>query len=116
MNARPAALLRYHDLPIPKPTYSIRILSGRAKGVTFPIDAPRTLLGRGPGVYLAFHDPALHRTHLEVEAHHDHVSARAIWPGDTFVWQGSTVKQACLHDGDVLTLGSVRFQIERRSD
>ena len=46
---------------------SVVVVAGPAAGMEYELEAPRTTLGRGPGVDLAFADASMSKVHAELE-------------------------------------------------
>ncbi len=94
----------------------VAVLEGGAVGSEFEIEKPRTTLGRGPGVDLAFPDPAMSKQHACLEW-----AGGGLRLGDLGSTNGVRVNGALtvvteLKHGDRFQLGEHVFQlvVERR--
>jgi len=85
-------------------------LSGATAGQEYLLDRAPLTLGRGPGVDLAFDDPAMSRQHASFELHRDGFRVRDLGSTNGLRVNGSPASGADLEHGDRLEIGGHRFQ------
>ena len=95
---------------------SIVIVSGGATGCEYLLDRETTSLGRGPGVVLAFDDPAMSRAHAAIEFAGDGFRIRDLGSTNGVSINGCQLKVGDLKHGDRLQFGGHVFQfvLEKR--
>ena len=94
----------------------IAVLEGSAAGSEFEIEKPRTTLGRGPGVDLAFPDPSMSKQHACVEWAGGGLRLGDLGSTNGVRVNGAVIVVAELKHGDRFQLGEHVFQLvlERR--
>jgi pSer/pThr/pTyr-binding forkhead associated (FHA) protein len=94
----------------------VAVLEGDAAGTEYEIQAPRTTLGRGPGVDLAFPDPAMSKRHACLEWAGGGLRLGDLGSTNGVRVNGAAVQVAELKHGDRFQLGEHVFQLvlERR--
>ena len=90
---------------------TIVILSGGAKGTEFALDQPRTSLGRGPGVDLAFDDDSMSREHAAIEFGSHGFRLRDLDSTNGTLLNGGACKLGELKHGDKFQVGDHLFQV-----
>jgi pSer/pThr/pTyr-binding forkhead associated (FHA) protein len=90
---------------------SLVVLSGRGAGGEVTVERSPTTLGRGPGVDLAFDDPAMSRQHVAFEVSGSHLRVRDLGSTNGMRVNGSATAAADLKHGDRLEIGGHRFQL-----
>ena len=90
---------------------SLVILSGGAKGTEYTIDQPRTSLGRGPGVDLAFDDSSMSREHAAIEFGSKGFRLRDLGSTNGTLLNGGECKVGELKHGDKFQIGEHLFQV-----
>jgi pSer/pThr/pTyr-binding forkhead associated (FHA) protein len=90
---------------------SLAVLSGPASGMEYPLERPRVSLGRGPGVDLAFPDPAMSREHACVEWAQGGFRVRDLGSTNGVLVEGARVAARELAHGDRFQLGEHLFQL-----
>jgi len=93
------------------------IVSGGAAGSEYELDRPELILGRGPGVELAFDDDTLSRAHAAFDLTEEGFRIRDMASTNGVFLNGKPIQVAELKHGDRLELGAYIFQyiIEERS-
>jgi hypothetical protein len=82
------------------------------RGRTFHLGEADILVGRAEACDLRFEDPYLSRLHAKLERRGDRLQVRDLGSsGGTFVNDDEVETVRELHDGDVVTLGSVSLQL-----
>jgi pSer/pThr/pTyr-binding forkhead associated (FHA) protein len=96
---------------------SLVVLNGRLQGSDYPIDRASMLVGRGPGVDLAFDDETLSRQHASIEFANGGLRLRDLGSLNGVSLNGGAVKVGELKHGDRFQLGDLAFQLilEKRS-
>jgi len=96
---------------------SLVVLSGRLQGTDYPIERASTVVGRGPGVDLAFDDETLSRQHASIEFADGGLRLRDLGSLNGVCINGGVVKSGELEHGDRFQLGDLAFQLilEKRS-
>jgi len=96
---------------------SLVVLSGRLQGTDYPIERASTVVGRGPGVDLAFDDETLSRQHASIEFAGGALRLRDLGSLNGVSLNGGAVKTGELKHGDRFQLGDLAFQLvlEKRS-
>ena len=94
----------------------VAVLAGGAAGSEHEIESPRTTLGRGPGVDLAFPDPAMSKQHACLEWVGGGLRLGDLGSTNGVRVNGGLVQVAELEHGDRFQLGEHVFQLvlERR--
>lgn len=83
----------------------------------FPVSAGRPLLvGRGAAADLVIPDPAVSRTHAEIQVTADGLRVRDLGSGNGTMVNGVSVTEALLGPGDTLTFGRPSFLVESATD
>jgi pSer/pThr/pTyr-binding forkhead associated (FHA) protein len=90
---------------------SLIILSGGLQGTDYPIERASTLVGRGPGVDLAFDDETLSRQHASIEFADGGLRLRDLGSLNGVSINGGVVKSGELKHGDRFQLGDLAFQL-----
>jgi len=93
------------------------VLSGRLQGTDHPIERASTVIGRGPGVDLAFDEETLSRQHASIEFADGELRLRDLGSLNGVAINGAATKSGALKHGDRLQLGDLGFQLilEKRS-
>lgn len=96
---------------------SLVVLSGELQGRDYPIERASTVVGRGPGVDLAFDDETLSRQHASIEFADSGLRLRDLGSLNGVCINGGVVKSGELKHGDRFQLGDLAFQLilEKRS-
>jgi pSer/pThr/pTyr-binding forkhead associated (FHA) protein len=96
---------------------SLVVLSGGLQGADYSIERASTVLGRGPGVDLAFDDETLSRQHASIEFADGGLRLRDLGSLNGVCINGGVVKSGELKHGDRFQLGDLAFQLilEKRS-
>ena len=89
---------------------SLVVLEGAVAGAEHEIERPCTSLGRGPGVDLAFADPAMSKQHACVEWADGSLRVRDLGSMNGVLVNGAPVQAADLKHGDRFQLGEHVFQ------
>jgi len=94
----------------------IAVLEGSAAGSEFEIEKPRTTLGRGPGVDLAFPDSSMSKQHACIEWAGGGLRLGDLGSTNGVRVNGAVIVVAELKHGDRFQLGEHVFQLvlERR--
>ena len=94
------------------------LVSGAAVGQVFRLDRDRVVLGRGPGVDLAFVDPEMSRHHAALEISGDGLRIRDLGSTNGVALNGKRIQVADVKHGDRLVIGAQEFQllIEEREE
>jgi len=94
----------------------IAVLEGSAAGSEFEIEKPRTTIGRGPGVDLAFPDPSMSKQHACIEWAGGGLRLGDLGSTNGVRVNGAVIVVAELKHGDRIQLGEHVFQLvlERR--
>jgi len=87
------------------------ILSGGTAGAEVSLDRAQITLGRGPGVDLAFDDPAMSRQHAVIEYAGGGFRVRDLGSTNGIQVNDEPVQAAELGHGDRVTIGSRIFQM-----
>jgi pSer/pThr/pTyr-binding forkhead associated (FHA) protein len=90
---------------------SIVVLNGELQGTDFPIEYAYTVVGRGPGVDLAFDDDTLSRQHASIEFGGGRLRLRDLGSLNGVSINGEVVKSRELKHGDRIQLGDLTFQL-----
>ena len=90
---------------------SLVVLEGAVAGAEHEIERPCTSLGRGPGVDLAFADPAMSKQHACVEWADGSLRVRDLGSMNGVLVNGAPVQAADLKHGDRFQLGEHVFQL-----
>ncbi|HLI06659.1 MAG TPA: FHA domain-containing protein [Ktedonobacteraceae bacterium] len=93
----------------PPGSTSIVFLNGPLKGQSYPITQRKQIvtIGREPGNDIVISDPAISRHHAQLLCTAGTWSIHKIAPQNTLTVNNSEVKQAELHNGDLVVLGAV---------
>jgi pSer/pThr/pTyr-binding forkhead associated (FHA) protein len=89
---------------------AVVMTSGDAAGSEFALEQETVVIGRGPGVDVAFDDSSLSRKHAALELTQDGFRLRDLGSTNGMVVNGSAVDVADLKHGDRFELGTVSFQ------
>jgi hypothetical protein len=89
---------------------TIVIIEGGAAGTEYPLDRTQLTMGRGPGVDLAFDDPAMSREHAALELVPGAFRIRDLGSTNGLLMNGSPCEIAKLKHGDRFQIGDYRFQ------
>ena len=89
----------------------IVVLEGGVVGAEHEIESPRVSLGRGPGVDLAFPDPAMSKQHACVEWAGSQLRLRDLGSMNGVRVNGAQAQVADLKHGDRFQLGGHLFQL-----
>ena len=90
---------------------SLVVLEGGIAGVEHEIERPRTSIGRGPGVDLAFQDPAMSKEHACLEWADGRLRLRDLGSMNGVRVNGALVQVTDLKHGDRFQLGEHVFQL-----
>ena len=90
---------------------SLVVLEGGVAGAEHEIERPRTSLGRGPGVDLAFPDPAMSKEHACLEWADGGLRLRDLGSMNGIRVNGAEVQVSDLKHGDRFQLGAHVFQL-----
>jgi len=90
---------------------SLIVLSGGLQGTDYPIEHASTLIGRGPGVDIAFDDETLSRQHASIEFAAGGLRLRDLGSLNGVSINGGVVKSGELKHGDRFQLGDLAFQL-----
>ena len=93
-------------------------LTGRHAGMEYDLDRDCVTMGRGPGVDLAFDDPAMSRQHAAVDYAEGGFKVRDLGSTNGLRINGNRVQVDEISSGDRLEVGTQVFQliIEERED
>jgi len=93
------------------------VVKGPAAGTEYILGDSKVVVGRGPGVDLAFSDEAMSREHVAFELVEGGYRVRDLASTNGLRVNGSDVLTANLKHGDTVELGDHRFQflVEKRS-
>jgi pSer/pThr/pTyr-binding forkhead associated (FHA) protein len=93
-------------------SYSAKLvlISSANAGAEFPIDRERLILGRGPGVDIAFDDPDMSRQHARIDCEEGAPGIRDLGSTNGTFVNGAAVQAAELKNGDRIQLGDRTFQ------
>jgi predicted component of type VI protein secretion system len=86
-------------------------LSSELAGSEFPLEQERVLLGRGPGVDLAFNDVTMSRQHAAFELSPDGFRVRDLGSTNGVLVNGTRAPAADLKHADVVAIGEHEFQV-----
>jgi len=87
------------------------LVNTAAAGAEYRIDRERVIIGRGPGVDLAFDDPDMSRQHASIEITDEGLQIRDLGSTNGLFLNGSPVRSAEIGNGDHFEIGSLRFQL-----
>jgi len=87
------------------------LVSSTAAGIEYPVDCERLILGRGPGVDLAFDDPDMSRQHARIDCTDHGPCIRDLGSTNGLFVNESAVQAAELQNGDRIQLGGLTFQL-----
>jgi pSer/pThr/pTyr-binding forkhead associated (FHA) protein len=92
------------------------VAEGPAAGMEYEVERPRTTLGRGPGVDLAFADASMSKAHAELEWGAGRLRLRDLGSMNGVRVNGAPVQVSDLKHGDRFQLGEhvFRLVLERR--
>lgn len=99
----PASFFQHHRA-------TLVVAEGPAAGSEFPLEQPRTVLGRGPGVDLAFDDEAMSREHAALELGEAGMRVRDLGSTNGVRVNGSPALAAELKHGDRIAVGTHTFR------
>ena len=101
-------------------TYQAKLVSltGRHAGMEYALDRDCVTMGRGPGVDLAFDDPAMSRQHAAVDYADGGFRIRDLGSTNGLRINGNRVQAEDIKHGDRLEVGTQVFQlvVEERED
>jgi len=86
-------------------------LTGRHAGMEYDLDRDCVTMGRGPGVDLAFDDPAMSRQHAAVDFSDGGFRIRDLGSTNGLRINGSRVQAEEIKHGDRLEVGTQVFQL-----
>lgn len=86
------------------------VLRGAAQGMEFPLERERVVLGRGPGVDLAFEDAALSRLHVAFEFRKDAFELLDLGSTNGTRVNGAPFQRGELKHGDRIEVGEHQLQ------
>ncbi len=89
---------------------SLIVVNGPSSGSEYTLDNAKVVVGRGPGVDLAFRDEAMSREHLCLELSEDGYRARDLASTNGVRVNGADILAVDLDHGDTIELGQHRFQ------
>jgi pSer/pThr/pTyr-binding forkhead associated (FHA) protein len=87
------------------------IVNGPAAGQEFSVEQERVVIGRGPGVDLAFDDVSMSREHAALELAGEGYRVRDMASTNGVVVNGSRQLVADLKHGDTIVLGEHSFKL-----
>jgi len=90
---------------------TIVVVEGPASGMEYELLSPRTTLGRGPGVDLAFADAAMSKVHAELEWSAGGLRLRDLGSMNGTRVNGAVVQVGELKHGDAFQLGEHAFRL-----
>lgn len=95
---------------------SLVVLTGDAAGTEYELESERTVIGRGPGVDLAFDDTAMSRQHAALELGPRGFKLQDLGSTNGVFVNDSEAQVADLKHGDRFQLGehSFQFVLEKR--
>jgi predicted component of type VI protein secretion system len=86
-------------------------LSCDVAGSEFPLEQERVLVGRGPGVDLAFNDATMSRQHAVFELAPEGFRVRDLGSTNGVLVNGTRVPAADVKHADTVTIGEHEFQV-----
>lgn len=89
---------------------SLVVIGGGPEGMEHELDAPKVVIGRGPGADLTFADDAMSRTHVCFEAGATGFGVRDLGSTNGMRINGESTQAAALEHGDRLQIGEHVFQ------
>jgi hypothetical protein len=89
---------------------SLVVVNGPSSGSEYALDAPKVVLGRGPGVDLEFRDEAMSREHLAFELSEGGFRVRDLASTNGVRVNGADALAVDLEHGDTIEVGKHRFQ------
>ena len=89
----------------------IVVIEGSEAGSELELDRPTVLIGRGPGVDLAFEDPAMSRQHAAIEFARQGFRIRDLGSTNGLLLNGRSVQVGELDHGDRVEIGGRTLQI-----
>jgi len=94
------------------------LVSSPRAGAEYLVDRECLILGRGPGVDLAFDDPDMSRQHARIDCTDDGPCIRDLGSTNGLFVNDSAVQTAELQNGDRIQLGGSTFQfiVETRQE
>jgi pSer/pThr/pTyr-binding forkhead associated (FHA) protein len=100
----------------PRKRASLVVLTGPRVGESLPLEKPRTIVGRGPGVDLTLDDPAMSRQHMAVEIRDGRFQVRDLDSTNGLMLNGRIITAGELKHGDRLKAGDheLEFILEER--
>lgn len=87
------------------------LLSGAAVGQVFTLDRDRVVLGRGPGVDLAFVDPEMSRQHAAIEISGQGLRIRDLGSTNGILLNDKRVQTSDIKHGDRFVIGAQQLQL-----
>jgi pSer/pThr/pTyr-binding forkhead associated (FHA) protein len=102
--------------PLRRQSASLVVLTGPRAGESFPLDKPRIIVGRGPGVDLTLDDPAMSRQHMAVEIRDGRFQVRDLDSTNGLMLNGRIITAGELKHRDRLKAGDheLEFIVEER--
>lgn len=87
------------------------VLTGLRQGTDYELDAPSTVVGRGPGADLEFDDETMSRQHACLELTGDGLRVRDLGSLNGIRINGRTTNAGDLSHGDRLEIGELTLQL-----
>jgi pSer/pThr/pTyr-binding forkhead associated (FHA) protein len=87
------------------------VVAGNEAGSELELDRPTLLIGRGPGVDMAFDDPAMSRQHAAIEFAQAGFRIRDLGSTNGLLLNGRPVQVGELSHGDRVEIGARTFQL-----
>lgn len=99
----------------PRKPALLRIQNGGFEGMTFPLEAEETLIGRNPNTDITLLDEGISREHAIVlyDAAADRYAVEDLQSTNGTKVNGKRVRSAVLQPGDTLQIGSTIFEFVR---
>jgi pSer/pThr/pTyr-binding forkhead associated (FHA) protein len=99
----------------PRTPAVLRIRNGGFEGMTYPLEAEETLIGRNPNTDITLLDEGISREHALVlyDAEGDRYVVEDLQSTNGTKVNGKRVRSAELHPGDTLQIGSTEFEFVR---
>lgn len=96
--------------------YVLRRTKGDAGGDVWPVGAASLFLGRSNQCDVTVNDPTVSRRHCEIATRNGEVHLHDLGSSNLTLVNGQPVKNARLHAGDRLTVGTAHFVLENDPD
>jgi transcriptional regulator with PAS, ATPase and Fis domain len=94
----------------------LRVCTGPQAGVAFHSEAERVVLGTHASADLVLEDETVSRFHCEIEVHGGRALVRDLGSRNGTCVDGVSVREAWLHPGAALALGTTELRFELRND